>query len=237
MKANESSQKSAVREILAEYDSKIEGIFVLEDDLLDEQLPYKTTEGSKLEVAFDDGELPLRIEGTNGFEIADGLYLEAFDAVLDITKVKGSCCLVLSALHYNRRAAIAADDQDQPETAFHYVLRVAELFGMFAATSKLPDSHIYWYEKMESRIKSDGRNGRQSDTQKEIEKGMIKAKYFELYDREGKEPSAPRIARIMRPSCTALKCSEQQIGKWIRGEKEKGIAGWRSEYATTQLEK
>lgn len=71
------------------------------------------------------------------------------------------------------------------------------------------------------------RSSRKIDRNIASEKEMVKAKYFDLYLKEGKEPSAARLAGIMKHQCKAITCSEQVIGRWIR-------ARWRAEFATTQ---
>lgn len=227
-----SSQKPVIKELVSEYRLRVDGLIRLDESKSDDELfPFKTTEGVVIEVAYDDNAKPLVIESfesRNGFAIADELYQKALDSAMDIKKVKNACTVVLMALAHNQTAAVAADSQGAHDFAFHYLLKVAELFGMYVATSNLPESHIYWHEKMDSRLKKGFRE--KAGQKKKPEKDMVKAKYFELYDRDGKEPSARRVADAIRPKCKEIACSEQMVGRWIREE-------WRSEYATTQLEK
>lgn len=79
-------------------------------------------------------------------------------------------------------------------------------------------------------IGKQGRASRPSDALKDQEKELVKAKYFEMRQRLGKEPPASQVANAMRTQCKAITCSDQMVSRWIRN-------GWRKEYETTLVVK
>lgn len=170
-------------------------------------------------------------------KVGDGLFLKVWEKSENIQSSVGYKEDLVIALTANAALSLHFAKTSLVELSLSYAMQTAQIFGMLVGASNLFVHELNVVRTIASLKAKRSRGMRSSDIEKEKEKDMIKAKYFELYKKEGKPPSASRIAGIMRPICKAINCSEQVIGRWIRGKPEKGIIGWCSEYATTQLEK
>ena len=127
---------------------------------------------------------------------------------------------IVNALAINAAAAIRFYKQSESDKALTYGMRVSELFGMFWSTINLTEHVLENSDRLEKLNDSwrakNRRANRKIDKQIDIEKALVKAKYLELKAREGKAPSAPRLAQIMAPHCKAISCNAEVFRRWIK---------------------
>ena len=127
---------------------------------------------------------------------------------------------IVNALVINAAASIMFHNQNEDDLSLTYGMRVSELFGMFWATVNLTQFVIKKSESLEKRNASwsakDRRSKRKINKLMDDEKGLVKSKYFELSTREGKAPTAPRLAQIMAPRCKAICCNPEVVRRWIK---------------------